>query len=47
MLEVKCSGGSTTSVPTIDTTPAVGLWPNNPQNAAGVRIDPPVSEPTI
>ena len=44
-LDTKSAGGSTTSQPCIDTTPAVGLWPKRPQNADGVLIDPPVSDP--
>ena len=44
-LDTKSEGGSTTSQPCIDTTPAVGLWPKRPQNADGVLIDPPVSDP--
>src|SRR5436305_2969610 len=27
------------------TRPKVGLWPTSPQNAAGIRIEPPPSPP--
>ncbi len=27
------------------TSPKVGLWPTMPQNAAGIRIEPPASVP--
>ena len=30
----------------VGTAPCVGLWPTRPQNAAGMRIEPPVSEPS-
>ena len=38
-----CDNGKT---PVRSTRRAVGLKPVNPQNAAGIRIDPPVSEPS-
>lgn len=44
-LDTKSAGGSTTSQPCMDTTPAVGLWPKRPQKADGVLTDPPVSDP--
>ena len=35
------------SVPEMETVWLVGLWPNTPQKAAGVRTLPPVSEPRL
>ena len=32
--------------PYLETNPYVGFNPTTPQNAAGSRIDPPVSEPS-
>jgi len=32
--------------PSMSTLPRVGLKPTTPQKAAGIRIEPPVSEPT-
>ena len=32
--------------PSSDTSPKVGLKPTMPQQAAGIRIEPPVSEPS-
>src|SRR5437870_12450572 len=32
--------------PYLDTRPYVGLIPTTPQNAAGVRMEPPVSDPS-
>ena len=33
--------------PRTETTPAVGLCPKRPQKEAGVRMDPPVSDPKL
>ena len=30
----------------LGTSPADGLWPNTPQNSAGIRIEPPMSDPS-
>ena len=48
----RCSGYWNTlyrvlSVPEMETVWLVGLWPNTPQKAAGVRTLPPVSEPRL
>jgi hypothetical protein len=32
-------------MPVSGTSPSDGLWPNTPQQNAGVRIEPPMSEP--
>ena len=32
-------------IPKCDTSPNVGLWPTIPQNAAGMRMEPPWSPP--
>ena len=32
-------------MPVLGTTPGEGLWPNTPQNKAGSRIEPPMSDP--
>ena len=32
-------------IPKCDTSPKVGLWPMIPQNAAGMRMEPPWSPP--
>jgi hypothetical protein len=32
-------------IPKCDTSPNVGLWPMIPQNAAGMRMEPPWSPP--
>ena len=33
-------------IPVLGISPADGLWPNTPQNSAGIRIEPPMSAPT-
>ena len=49
---VRVSGPSTDSVGQprkpgiLGTSPNVGLWPTTPQNAAGIRIEPPPSVPS-
>ena len=36
---------ATSSWPCIGTMPKVGLWPYTPQKCAGLRMEPPMSEP--
>src|SRR6187551_3530615 len=40
------SEGARGSIPSMDRSPVVGLRPNVPHMDAGMRMDPPVSEPS-